>query len=116
MLILFSGILKGLAFVVASITQLFIILVVVRALISWVNPDPYNGVVRFLTAATDPLLAPVQRFVPRFGPGIDLSPLVLLMALYFIQESVPYVLLMYAGQLAAAAVSAPAAIPNPQMF
>lgn len=50
------------------------ILIVVRALISWVNPDPYNPIVQFLSRATDPILNPIRRFMPVMP--IDISPII----------------------------------------
>jgi len=60
-------------------------LIIVRALLSWVNPDPWNPVVQFLTRVTEPVLAPIRRRVPSWRMGIDLSPLVAILAIYFVQ-------------------------------
>ncbi|MDD3801743.1 MAG: YggT family protein [Desulfuromonas sp.] len=65
---------------------LFILLIVARAVLSWVNPDPYNPLVRFIHRATDPVLYRVQRWIPLQFGGIDFSPLVLLLALSFAQR------------------------------
>ena len=46
-----------------------------RAILSWVQPNPYNPIVRFIDRVTDPILRPLQRHLPNLG-GIDLSPLV----------------------------------------
>lgn len=61
-------------------------ILLVRALISWVNPDPYNPIVVFLQRATEPVLEPIRRLVPpeRLG-GIDLSPLIAMLAIIFIR-------------------------------
>ena len=50
------------------------LLVIIRALISWVNPDPYNPIVQFLTRATDPILNPIRRILPVMP--IDISPII----------------------------------------
>jgi len=60
-------------------------LIIIRALLSWVNPDPWNPVVQFLTRVTEPVLAPIRRRVPSWRLGIDLSPLVAILAIYFVQ-------------------------------
>ena len=60
-------------------------LIIIRALLSWVNPDPWNPVVQFLTRVTEPVLAPIRRRVPSWRMGIDLSPLVAILAIYFVQ-------------------------------
>lgn len=60
---------------------IYIWVIVIRALISWVNPDPYNPIVRFLYRATEPVLRPVRRIVPIGGIGIDFSPLIVIVVL-----------------------------------
>jgi len=60
-------------------------LIIIRALISWVSPDPYNPIVRFIDQATDPILRPIQRALPPMG-GIDLSPLIAIFAIIFLQS------------------------------
>ncbi len=49
-------------------------LILVRALVSWVNPDPYNPIVQILTQTTEPILEPIRRFLPMMG--IDISPII----------------------------------------
>ena len=56
-----------------------------RAIISWVNADPYNPIVRFLYEITEPVLSRIRRVVPVFGGGLDLSPMLLIVALWFLQ-------------------------------
>lgn len=60
-------------------------LIIIRALLSWVNPDPRNSLVQFLTRVTEPVLAPIRRRVPSWSVGLDLSPLVAILAIYFVQ-------------------------------
>ena len=60
-------------------------LIIIRALLSWVSPDPYNPVVRFLYAATEPILAPFRRLVPIYNIGIDLSPILALLLIWFLR-------------------------------
>lgn len=62
-------------------------LILIRALISWVNPDPYNFVVQFLHKTTEPILNPIRRMLPsglRFG--IDISPLIAFLAIMFLKS------------------------------
>ena len=54
-----------------------------RVVISWVNADPYNPIVRFLYFATEPVLAKVRRMLPVYTGGFDLSPLVVWIAVHF---------------------------------
>ncbi len=60
-------------------------LIIIRALLSWVNPDPYNVIVQFLYKITEPLLAPFRRLVPAYSIGIDLSPIFALLAIWFLK-------------------------------
>jgi YggT family protein len=59
-------------------------LILIRALISWVNPDPFNPVVQFLQRSTEPILEPIRRILPPLP--IDLSPLVAFFAIIFLQK------------------------------
>jgi len=59
-------------------------LIIIRALISWVNPDPYNALVQFLCKTTEPLLAPFRRLLPAYSP-IDLSFIFALLAIWFLK-------------------------------
>ncbi|MCI5163287.1 MAG: YggT family protein [Candidatus Electrothrix sp. AX5] len=63
----------------------YIWIVIGRAIISWVNPDPYNPIVRFLIQATDPVLEKIRRYIPDMG-GLDLSPMLLIFGLIFLQS------------------------------
>ena len=67
--------------------NIYIFIVVARALISWVNPDPYNPIVRFLHNATDPVLYRLRNLLPFLQAGtFDFSPIVLLILLSVIQQ------------------------------
>ena len=60
-------------------------IIIARAIISWVNPDPYNPIVQFLYKATEPLLYKIRKLLPNMG-GIDISPIVVLVAIMFLQK------------------------------
>ncbi|NJC88225.1 MAG: YggT family protein [Desulfuromonas sp.] len=66
--------------------QVYIFIVVARALVSWVGPDPYNPIVRFLYRATDPVLDRLHRWLPLQFGGIDLTPIALLLTLYVLKD------------------------------
>jgi len=61
-------------------------IIIGRAIISWVNADPYNPIVRFLYEVTEPVLARIRRVVPIFGGGLDFSPMILIFALIFLRS------------------------------
>lgn len=65
--------------------NILIIFLVVRALISWVSPDPYNPIVQFLYRTTEPILRPIRRIIP-FRSRIDFSPMIAIVILYCIQS------------------------------
>jgi YggT family protein len=61
-------------------------IIIARAILSWVNPDPYNPIVRFLYRVTEPVLRPVRRRLPTTQMGLDLSPMIVLLGIYFLKE------------------------------
>lgn len=63
---------------------MYMYIIIASALLSWVNPDPYNPIVRFLHRATDPVLDKIRSKMPHMG-GIDLSPLAVILAITFIR-------------------------------
>ncbi len=66
--------------------SLYVIVVILRAILSWFNPNPYNPGVRFLMRITDPILDRIRRLLPLgSGVGLDLSPIILIFALLFIK-------------------------------
>lgn len=73
--------------VVQLVINIYIYIVVARALISWVNPDPYNPIVRFLHNVTDPALYRIRRLLPfSQAGGFDLSPMILIFLLYLVLQ------------------------------
>jgi YggT family protein len=81
----FTNFLSAVAYVIEILLNIYMWIVIARALISWVNPDPYNPIVNFLYRATEPVLSRVRRIIPDLG-GIDLSPLIVLLIIYFLKE------------------------------
>ena len=61
-------------------------IIIAQVIISWVRPDPYNPIVRFLNAVTEPVLRPIRRYLPVIWGGFDFSPLLVLLAVIFLQE------------------------------
>jgi YggT family protein len=77
---------KATDFVVSSLLNLYFFIVLGACLISWVNPDPYNPIVRVLRRLTEPALERIRKAAPftRIG-GLDLSPVALLLGLQVLQ-------------------------------
>jgi YggT family protein len=61
-------------------------IIIGRAIISWVNADPYNPVVRFLYEATEPVLSRIRRWLPISFGSIDFSPMILILGIMFLQS------------------------------
>ena len=61
-------------------------ILIARAVLSWVNPDPYNPIVRFLYRVTEPVLRPIRYRLPTVAMGLDLSPMVVMLAIYFLES------------------------------
>ena len=80
---------------------IYMFIVIGRAVISWVNPDPYNAIVRFLYTTTEPVLYSIRRRLPTTFGGFDFSPIVVIMAIYFFQIFVVDSLLQFAVRLGA---------------
>ncbi len=79
---------------------IFYWLIIVRALISWVNPDPYNPIVQFLYKTTEPILEPIRRLIPvHYSIGIDISPLIAFFILIFLRIFLVNTLLGIAARL-----------------
>ena len=76
----------ALANVLNFVLQLYMYVIIARAILSWINPDPYNPIVRFLYSITDPVLHAIRRRIPVFFGGIDFSPWVVVLAIMFLQK------------------------------
>ncbi|MDD5476332.1 MAG: YggT family protein [Syntrophales bacterium] len=79
--------------------SIYMWVIVIRALLSWVNPDPYNPIVRALYTVTEPVLYRVRRLIPTGGMGIDLSPVIVIFVIFFLQSFLVKTLLQIASAL-----------------
>ena len=93
-----SNFLAAVAKMIDVILSLYMYVIIARAVISWVNPDPYNPIVRFLINVTEPVLYPIRRRMPNLG-GIDFSPLIVIFAIIFIQNFLVQSLIQLASRL-----------------
>jgi YggT family protein len=84
----FGNVILGIAKVLGVVLNIYMWVVIIRALLSWVNPDPYNPIVQFLTRVTEPVLRPIRKLVPAYRLGIDLSPLIVILIIYFLEIAV----------------------------
>ena len=76
---------QALAIVAGYVLEILTWLIIIRALLSWVSPDPYNPIVQFIERSTEWLLMPFRAWIPSYKIGIDLSPLFALLLLYFLK-------------------------------
>ena len=65
-------------------------IIIARAVLSWVSPDPFNPIVRFLYRVTEPVLRPIRHRLPTMAMGLDLSPMVVILAIYFLDTFLVY--------------------------
>jgi len=77
--------LQALAGVIHVVLMTAMIVVIARAVLSWVSPDPYNPIVRIINQFSEPLLFPVRKRVPYMG-GIDFSPIIVLLIIMFLDN------------------------------
>jgi YggT family protein len=80
-----DNIVMGITRVLEIVLNLYMWIIIIRALISWVNPDPYNPIVQILTRMTEPVLRPIRQLVPPNRIGIDLSPFIAILVIIFLQ-------------------------------
>ena len=81
-----SNLLLSILDIINFILQAYSMVIIGRVVISWVNADPYNPIVRFIYEITEPVLGRIRRILPVSFGGIDLSPMILLLAIIFIQN------------------------------
>jgi YggT family protein len=79
--------LSGVAIILDYVLTLYMWVIIARALISWVNPDPWNPIVQFLNRATEPVLAPIRRMIG-LRIGMDVSPIIVILMIIFLQKAV----------------------------
>lgn len=81
-----GNLLQALAFILDIGLRLYYWVIIIYALISWVNPNPYHPLVRFLHAVCEPVLRPLRRIIPVTGWGIDFTPLIAIILLIFLRR------------------------------
>ena len=91
--------LMAVAKVLDTVLYIYMILIIARAVLSWVSPDPFNPIVRFIHNITEPVLYRVRSKLPISFGGIDLSPIIVILAIYFLQIWVVNSLAIYSQSL-----------------
>ncbi len=80
--------LKATASVLDIVLVIFMWVIIARAILSWVNPDPYNPIVRFIHNVTEPILLHIRTRIPLSFSGIDFSPIMVLLGIIFLRTFV----------------------------
>jgi len=96
----FSNLLVAVAKILNIALSLYMWIIIGRAVISWVNPDPCNPIVRFLHSVTEPVLYPIRRRLPISMGGLDFSPIIVILAIIFLQTFLIRTLYQIAARLA----------------
>ena len=82
---IFANLILALGKILDILLSAYMWIIIISALISWVNPDPYNPIVRFLHAVTEPVLRPVRRIIGSRTGFVDISPMVVILAILFVK-------------------------------
>jgi YggT family protein len=81
-----SNLVLTIARLVELLLWAYIWIIIARAVVSWVNPDPFNPIVRFLYRVTEPVLRPIRHRLPTLAMGLDLSPMVVVLGIYLLES------------------------------
>ncbi|MBF0282276.1 MAG: YggT family protein [Zetaproteobacteria bacterium] len=90
--------LQAIAGILDIVLTLAMVVVIARAVLSWVSPDPYNPIVRMINQFSEPVLYPIRRRLPYIG-GMDLSPMVVLLVIFFLQSFLVNTLARFSASL-----------------
>jgi YggT family protein len=94
-----ANFLIAVAKVLQIVLTLYMYIIIAQAILSWVSPDPYNPIVRFIRNITEPVLYRVRSWLPVMFGGIDFSPIVVILGIVFLQSFVVNSLFMLAQRL-----------------
>lgn len=81
-----ANFISALAYVLNYILEAYMWIIIIRSLLSWVNPDPYNPIVQFFYKVTEPVLYPIRKAMRTHMTGFDLSPMVAILVIIFLKR------------------------------
>lgn len=87
-MLILSNLFMAVAIVLEYALNIYWWIVIASAVLSWVNPDPYNPIVRFLRKATEPVFYQIRKHIPVSFGGMDLSPIIVFLIILFLQNFV----------------------------
>ncbi len=97
---MFGNLLLALANILHIALNIYMWVIIARAILSWVNPDPYNPIVRFIYNITEPVLHAVRSRIPVNLGGIDFTPMIVLLAIVFLDNFLVSSLISMAHRMA----------------
>lgn len=98
-MLVFRNLLVAVATVLDYVLVFFMFITIARAVLSWVSPDPYNPIVRFIHNVTEPVLYQIRKRLPMMYGGIDFSPIIVILIIIFLRIFVVDSLQGLAGSL-----------------
>ena len=84
-MLVFRNLLVAVATELDYVLVFFMFITIARAVLSWVSPDPYNPIVRFIHNVTEPVLYQIRKRLPMMYGGIDFSPIVVILIIIFLR-------------------------------
>lgn len=84
-MLVFRNLLIAVATVIDYVLVIFMFITIARAVLSWVSPDPYNPIVRFIHNVTEPVLYQIRKRLPMMYGGIDFSPIIVILIIIFLR-------------------------------
>ena len=82
----FGNLFHAVAAILDTVLTIYMWIIIISSLLSWVNPDFYNLIVRFLRTVTEPVYKRIRQYVPTVFGGIDFTPIIVLLAIAFLQK------------------------------
>jgi YggT family protein len=79
---------RAVAIILNYALTIYMWIIIANAVLSWVSPDPYNPIVRFINGVTEPVLYRIRSRLPVSFGGIDFSPIIVILAIIFLQNFV----------------------------
>jgi len=81
-----ANLLSATATILDLVLEFYMYVIIARAILSWVSPDPYNPIVQFLYKVTEPVLYPIRRWTGSYSSGLDLSPMIVILVIIFLKR------------------------------
>jgi len=98
-MMVFSTLIEAVAQLLHMVISIYIWVIIIAALISWVKPDPYNPIIQTLYRLTEPAYAVVRKYIPTAIGGIDLAPIIIILGLQFFDLFIVKILFQMASNI-----------------